>query len=163
MADVWDEITERENGQEYPVAIALLERLLGADPNATEAVVRLGFDYWLAMAEADRLGLDVPVQTYARRFLALLKQHEESRNEPADFCWAYGLPLSLHYYYFATDGTNAAELESHKAHGERLLERAAALDGLYAKLQAGEATQEEVAERFRGRGSFAGYYGVVWR
>lgn len=150
-----------EVAEDYPAAIAVLEHLLQEDPDNTEAVVRLGFDYWLAIAETDRLRLQVPVKQYAKRFMELLGQYEASLGGQADFCWAYGLPLMLHYYYFANDGTDASELDSLRSIGERLLDKAAGLDGFYATLRDGAATQEDLARRFRGRGSLARYYGVV--
>jgi len=157
----WADIAEREEAEDYPAAIAALEHLLEEDPENTEAVVRLGFNYWLAIAETDRLRLQVPVKQYAKRFAELLEQYEASLGAQADFCWAFGLPLMLHYYYFGDDGTDASELNNLRSIGERLLHRAAGLDRFYPTLRDGAATQEELARRFRGRGSLARYYGVV--
>lgn len=157
----WADIAEREVAEDYPAAIGALERMLEEDPENTEAVVRLGFDYWLAIAETDRLRLQVPAKQYAKRFAELLGHYEASLGGQADFCWAYGMPLVLHYHCFANDGTDVSELDSLRSIGERLLQRAASLDGFYATLRDGAATPEDLARRFRGRGSLAKYYDVV--
>ena len=122
----WEDISRHEMAEEYPVAIAELERFLGENPNDKEAVIRLGFDYWLGIVDADRLNVrGSQASSTARRFMALLRQKEKELGQVADFCWAYGLPLSLHYYYFAINGFDASEVEALRAKGERLLYNAA--------------------------------------
>ena len=158
MDTSWERISQSEATEDYPGAIEALEERLRKDPQEREAVVRLGFDYWLAISESDRLSLDVPMERYAARFLELLRTYESLLSGDADFCWVYGLPLSLQHYNFAQDGRDRDELDSLQAWGEKLLQSAASLDSFYAKLQSGQATQKELAARFGGRGCLARYY-----
>lgn len=161
MVPSWEQINEFEIAEDYPAAIDTLESRLKADPNDKEAVNRLGFNYWLAIAEGQRLSLNVAVSQYAERFLELLNNYESTLGGDPDFCWAYGLPLSMNYYDFARDGQDVKELEALQLLGEQLLKNAAALDPFYEKFQRGDITQEEIAKRFSGRGCFANYFNVV--
>lgn len=136
--------------EEYPAAIDALEERLAADPTEQETVIRLGFNLWYAVAEAERMAKRLPIERYAARFMALLRQYQGRFGQDADFCWAYGLGTSLFWFLFpgATE-----EL------GDGLLARAKEIDSFYASLlQAGN--QAGIAARFRGRGILAHYYAV---
>jgi hypothetical protein len=50
MDDTWKRINEREAVKDYLGAIELLETRLELHPAESENVLRLGFDYWLAIA-----------------------------------------------------------------------------------------------------------------
>ena len=161
MDATWEGISRKEIAEDYPGAIEALEWRLREDPKEREAVVRLGFNYWLAISGSERLRSKVPMVRYAARFLELLRTYESRLSVDADFCWVYGLPLSMQYYDFARNGRDLEELDSLRSWGEKLLESAASLDGFYKKLQSGQATQDELASRFGGRGCLARYYNVV--
>jgi hypothetical protein len=66
-----------------------------------------------------------------------------------DFCWAFGLGLSV--FWFEFPGAS-------KKLGGALLERAKELDPFYARLD-----QEEMRARFRERGIFASDYAIAER
>jgi hypothetical protein len=136
--------------EDYPAAIDALEERLAAAPNDREVAIRLGFNLWYAVAEAQRMGKCLPVARYAARFMELLREYEPGLGGDADFCWAYGLGISLFWHRFP-DATE--EL------GEAMLARAKELDPFYASLFH-EGAQRAIAERFRGRGIFAHYYAV---
>jgi hypothetical protein len=145
------QIHELEVEEDYPAAIDALEERLAAAPNDREVLIRLGFNLWYAVVEADRMAKRLPVGRYAARFMALFREHEPRLGDDADFCWAYGLGLSMFWYEFpgATE-----EL------GDAMLARAKELDPFYENLLC-EGSQEATAERFRGRGILASYYGAV--
>jgi hypothetical protein len=135
---------------DYPAVIDALEERLVADPNDREALIRLGFNLWYAVADAQRMAKHLPVGQYAARFMELFREHEQRLGDDADFCWAYGLGISL-FWHEIPDATE--EL------GEAMLAHAKELDPFYEGLFR-EGGQEAIAERFRGRGIFAHYYAV---
>ncbi len=146
------EIHQLEVAEEYPHAIDVLEERLQTHPHEAETIIRLGFNLWYVVVECQRMGLNLPVRQYAKRFMALLKQYESELQDNADFCWAYGLGLSLFWFDFP----EAAEPD-----GQRLLNRAASLDPVWKHVYMGNASQEELHQRFAGRGILASYYNIV--
>jgi hypothetical protein len=158
MAPSWDEIYELEVNLMYPAAIEALEERLKGDPDEKEAVIRLGFHYWFVISENDCLSLNVPVEQYAARFRELLWTYEDILGEDADFCFSYGLGLSLSFYDLVA---RMDDLEAYEALGKKLMKKAASLDAFYKRLNKGKVTQEQIARHFRGRGCFARYYGVA--
>ena len=111
--------------------------------------MRLGFNLWYAAHEDLRMCKGLPVERYAARFMELFRQYQSQMNGDPDFCWAFGLGISLFWFEFP----GATE-----ALGEALLSRAKELDPFYGRLD-----QEEMQRRFFGRGIFAKYYGVAER
>ena len=140
-------IHELEVREDYPAAIDMLEERLRADPSERETVVRLGFNLWYAANEEARMRQGLPVERYASRFMELLREYQSQLDSDADFCWAFGLGISL--FWFEFPGAD-------EALGEALLARAKELDPFYVRLD-----QEEMHERFRGRGIFASYYAIA--
>jgi len=141
-------IHDLEIRQQYPDAIDALEERLRIHPSEAETVIRLGFNLWYAVAEDLRLGLSLPVEEYAVRFMALLRHYESKFRDNADFCWAYGTGLSLFWFYFPL-GT--------EEEGDRLLARAASLSPMWGALHT-TASQEKLCQHCAGRGIFASYY-----
>ena len=151
MALSWSEIHELEVREDYPAAIDVLEERLRADPDDREAVIRLGFNLWIATTEAMRMQKSLPTELYAARFVELFRQYRSRLETNADFCWAFGLGISLDWFDFP--GTD-------QALGNALMERARELDPFWRRIYQADG-QAELAERFRGRGIFASYYGVA--
>lgn len=120
-------------------------------PSEREVVIRLGFNLWYAAHEDARMRKGLPVEQYALRFMDLLHEHRLQMEGDSDFCWAFGLGLTLFWFEFPGADENL---------GEALLTRAKDLDPFYARLYIGKTQEEEIA-RFRGRGIFASYYGIV--
>jgi hypothetical protein len=137
-----------EVGEKYPDAIDALGERLRVHPDEAETVIRLGFNLWYAVAEDCRMGTALPVEAYAARFMALLQRYESECRDNADFCWAYGLGLSLFWYYFPM-GT--------EEQGDRLLARAASLSPMWGARHT-TTSQEELCQYCAGRGIFASYY-----
>lgn len=137
-----------EVNEDYPSAIDALETRLAINAEDYEAVRRLGFNLWYAMVEQMRMGMDLPVEDYARRFMQLYREYETKLAEDADFCWAFGLGMSMFWFNF----TGATEEK-----GNRLLERARRLDPVWERLHENDAD----LSRLKGRGIFAAYYDVA--
>ncbi len=151
----WSQIHDLEIGEEYPAAIDALEARIAADPQDAEAVRRLGFNLWYAVAEESRIRNPIPAKEYATRFMALYRQYADQLSQDADFCWAFGLGLSLFPFYFC----NAKDEAGHRlveAEGNQLLDRARSLEPMWAELP--EAPD---LSRLKGRGIFASYYNVA--
>jgi hypothetical protein len=147
----WDKIHQLELREDYPAAIDALEERLRIDPSEREAVVRLGFNLWYGVVEANRMQKQLPTEKYAARFMDLFRQYRTRFEGDADFCWAFGLGISLFWFNFAGADEKL---------GEALLTRAKEIDPFYERmLHAGG--QSEMAERFRGRGIFAKYYAIA--
>jgi hypothetical protein len=142
----WKRIHDLEVREDYPAAIDALEERLNAFPSDKEVVIRLGFNLWYAVAEEARLRRTLPTESYVRRFVELFRTYQPQLEDDADFCWAFGLGISL-------DGHLFPGLDERV--GEILLGRARELDHFYVRMQ-----QEEMNSRFRGRGIFASYYGI---
>lgn len=160
-----------ESCEEYPLALDALDERLRADPCDPEAVIRLGFNLWYAVVENDRLGTHLPTDQYAIRFMELFTRYKDRLADNADFCWAFGLGMSLFWYEFP----HATE-----ALGNALLARAQQLDPFWKRLMRQEnvwfrwlwrlsprlyrlCTRRKCAEeaqRLRSRGILASYYGV---
>jgi hypothetical protein len=143
----WDQIHELEVGEDYPAAIDALEDRLQQHPLEREAVLRLGFNLWYAIHEEARMRKGLPTERYASRFMELFREHRSQMEGDADFCWAFGLGLSLFWFEFPGADDQL---------GEALLARAKDLDPSYARMD-----QEEMSTRFRGRGIFASYYAIA--
>jgi len=146
----WNEIHQLEMEESYPAAIEAIEARLRADPADVEAVIRLGFNLWYAAHGMDRMQKVLPKEAYATRFMELLGAYRQRLADNADFCWAFGLGISL--FWFEFPGADEAT-------GEALLAQARLLDPFYRHLFS--MGQEKIAERFRGRGIFAAYYAVA--
>lgn len=146
-----NQIHELEVNERYPDAIDALEDRLLAFPCEPETVIRLGFNLWYAVAEADRMALQLPVDEYGKRFMELLGRHRSALSDNADFCWAFGLGLELFWHYFP-DGS--------EDEGMALTARAGELDAFWQSLFDGTITQKKIAQRLAGRGIFASYYAV---
>jgi hypothetical protein len=151
----WPHIHDLEMTEEYPAAIDALEARLAADPQDVEAVRRLGFNLWYAVVENGLLRHPVPAEAYATRFMKLYRQYAEPFAEDADFCWAFGLGLSLFPYYF-TDPSDQESLRRLEDEGNRLVERAGVLNPMWAKIH----SEGSDLARFKGRGIFESYYGA---
>ena len=144
----WPHIHELEVREDYPAAIDALEARLAADPADYEAVRRLGFNLWYAVVEQMRMGKELPVGDYARRFMELYRRYATELAKDADFCWAFGLGMSLFWFNFP----GASEEE-----GNQLLDRARQLDAMWARLY----EQGTDLSRLQHRGIFAKYYNVA--
>ena len=130
----------------YPSAIEALEERLLQNPLEGETVTRLGFNLWYATHEQARLRLPLPTEKYKARFMDLLNEYRPQMDADADFCWAFGLGISLFWFEFPGADENM---------GHELIERAKDLDSFYLRMN-----QEEMRERFQGRGIFASYYAI---
>ena len=152
MIPTWEEIREMELRRDYCAAIAALEtRLASSAGYGEEAVIRLGFNLWLAVVYAmERDEYGEPYAGYARRFVELLRKYEEQLHDNADFCWAFGQGIEMFWPEFP--GTTREE-------GAALIKRAESLDSFWARFWTGGISREEREEKFRGRGVFEGYYG----
>lgn len=143
----WEQIHELEVREDYPAAIDALEDRLRQPPLEKEAVIRLGFNLWYATVEQARMRKVLPTERYAGRFMELFREHRSQLEGDPDFCWAFGLGLSLFWFEFPGADDNL---------GEALLTRAKELDPFYARM-----AQEEMRSRFRGRGIFESYYAIT--
>lgn len=146
----WLHIHELEVCEDYPAVMDALEARLAADPADYEAVRRLGFNLWYAVIEQRRMGKELPVEQYASRFMELYREYAQRLVNDADFCWAFGLGISMFWYKFP----GATEDE-----GKGLLERARALDPFWKRF--GQPGVEQDMSRLRNRGIFAAYYHVA--
>lgn len=146
-----DEIHGLELREDYPAAIDALEARLRTDPSEREVVIRLGFNLWYVVVEADRMQKQLPTEKYAARFMDLFNRYRTQLEGDADFCWVFGLGMSMFWYHFP--GAN-------KELGEALLTQAKEIDPFYERMFR-EHGQAEIAERFRGRGIFAKYYAIA--
>lgn len=159
-----EEIHELEVSETYPEAIDALEQRLAANPDEEETVVRLGFNLWLIAEEGCRIDPTLPSEEYAERFMQLFGDYRHKLKGSADFCFAFGLGISLFWWLFPA----ATERQ-----GKALLRSAARLDPLYKRMitpttwfakwryfSGRHPTQPELARRFSGRGVLAKYYGV---
>lgn len=133
--------------EDYPAVIDALEERLRAHPSDRETVVRLGFNLWYAVVEVIRMQKPLPIEHYAVRFMELFHKYRSHFETDADFCWAFGLGMSL----FPLEFPGADETL-----GEALLERAREQDPFWRRMQ-----HDEMIERFRGRGIFAKYYAAA--
>jgi hypothetical protein len=77
----------------------------------------------------------------------LFRHYRDPLAQDADFCWAFGLGMSLFWYDFP----GATEEE-----GNRLLEHARRLDPMWDQLERGGDLS-----RLKGRGIFAAYYNTT--
>jgi len=150
MALSLDDIHELEIRQEYPAAIDALEELVRSDPSDAEAVIRLGFNLWYVVAEAERLQASLPTQHYASRFMELFRQHRDALADNPDFCWAFGQGMNMFWWAFpgATEQL-----------GKSLIDTACRLDGFWSRFWT-DLTEAEGAGRLRGRGILQRYYNV---
>ncbi len=144
-----DQIHELEVSHTYPEAIDALEARLQAIPDEAETIIRLGFNLWYVVVEADAMNLQLPIEIYAIRFVELLRQYEPVLSDNADFCWAFGLGIELFWYNFPA----VTEDE-----GKALTARAGELDGFWASFRDSTITQERIAKRLTGRGILSKYY-----
>ena len=108
----------------YPDAVDALEARLASDPSDAESVLRQGFNLWYAVVEDMRMGLKLPIEQYATRFMALYGLYAEELSDNADFCCVFGLGISMFWHYFP-DAT--------EEQGNHLLKRARELDPFWAK------------------------------
>jgi ankyrin repeat protein len=137
---------------DYPAAIDALEEKLAGDPDDAEAVIRLGFNLWFAVVENDPMMADLPVEQYAERFMDVFHRYEGKLGSNGDFCWAFGLGMSMFSHHFpgATEEM-----------GKRLIGSARELDPFWARFGTqgiSSPSMDEQAARFNGRGIFEGYY-----
>ena len=146
----WPHIHDLEVHEDYPAAIDALEARLAAHPTEYEAVRRLGFNLCYAVVEQMRMGKALPVQDYATRFMELFRQYADQLADDADFCWAFGLGMSLFWHDFP----GATEEEGH-----RLLDRARSLDPFWAHVHEPDAQRD--LSRLQNRGIFSAYYHVA--
>ena len=144
----WAYIHQLEIREAYPEVIDVLEGRLMHDPADAEAVIRLGFNLWFAVVENLRMGKRLPVHQYAQRFMDLFRRHAARMSENADFCWAFGLGMSLFWFEFP-GGT--------EEEGIRLLRRARDLDPMWDRLY----EHGTDLSRLKGRGIFEAYYNVA--
>ena len=140
------EIHTLEMAEDYPAAIDALEDRLREDPTECETVVRLGFNLWYAVAEAMRFKVTLPTDLYAARFIELYEEYKDRFMDNADFCWAFGLGMSLFPYFFCGVTEDM---------GNDWLDRAKRLDSFWQDMPSGD-----FAQRFTGRGIFEKYYGT---
>jgi hypothetical protein len=105
--------------------------------------------------------LNLPIEQYANRFMELLDEYRSKLQDNADFCFSYGLGLSSNYYYFVKNASDKKELKKCEKLGKDLLKRASKIDNFYKKVIKGRVSQEELRERFTGRGCFENYYNVA--
>ncbi len=161
MVSSWDEIYDLELDYKYPAIIEALEGRLKDNPEDKEAIIRLGFHYWYIIIECDCLKVNIPYEQYTARFRELLEKHKEPLGNDADFCFSYGLGLSMFYYHFVPDAKNVKSLKAYESLGKKLLKKAASIDPFYKKHRKLKATQEEIAQHFSGRGCFLKYYNVI--
>ena len=147
MDQSWQHIHDLEMEEVYPDAIDALEARLASDPEDVEAVIRLGFNLWFAVEGDLRMRMNLPVEQYAARFMELLQLHAERLKDNADFCWAFGLGISL-FWYFIPGST--------EEQGKQLLQHARELDPLWANL----FEPGSDLSRLKGRGIFERYYNV---
>lgn len=158
------EIHELEVTESYPAAIDALEERLKTHPAEEETVVRLGFNCWLVAEEGERIDPTLSTEQYAERFMELFRTYKDTFSESADFCFAFGLGMSLFWYLYP----GATERQ-----GKALLKRASKLDSFYKTIitpistfarwryrTGRHASQEALARRFSGRGVLAKYYAV---
>jgi len=134
-----NEIHNLEMQEDYPTAIDALEERIKAYPNESETVIRLGFNLWYAVVENERLAKNLLVEKYATRFTELYKTTREAFIENTDYCWAYGLGLSMFWYHFP----NTTEEE-----GKALLNRAKEKDIFWARFMQQSNFYERLLQRF---------------
>jgi hypothetical protein len=146
----WPVIHDLEVREEYPGAIEALESRVAANPEDREAVIRLGFNLWYAVVEQMRMGKPLPTKQYAKRFMDLYGCYSTNLADSADFCWAFGLGMSLFPHDFP--GASAEE-------GDKLLGRARSLDSFWAQFS--EPGAEVDMAPLRNRGIFTAYYNVA--
>lgn len=139
------DIHKLEVAETYPNAIDQLEKRIAEGYTDSETVIRLGFNLWYAVAEESRLKLPIPSEAYRSRFVGLWQDYQSRLNDDPDFCWAFGLGVSL----FAHEFDSISEAE-----GDELLARAAQLDPFYR----GQFDSADLSVRFTGRGIFESYY-----
>jgi hypothetical protein len=131
----------------------------------------LGFNLWYVVVENDRMDKNLLTERYASRFMELFEQHKNRLADNADFCWAFGLGMSLFWYYFP-----AATEEL----GNALLKHAQQLDPFWKRFGRQDnalfcllgrvsprlygfckrRTSQEEARRLSSRGIFSSYYSV---
>jgi hypothetical protein len=140
-----------EIDHDYPEAIEFLESALRNDPGNPEIVTRLGFNLWIIATEGDRFGLGDLQAPCARRFMALYREFKSTMYHDADFCWVFGLAMSMFWYMLPG---------ASKELGNELLYQAGQLDPFWKRFSSNQISQKELAERFRNRGIFASYYAV---
>jgi hypothetical protein len=144
-----------EVDEDFRGAIKALEERLMEFPEDPETVIRLGFILWLTASNFGRI--DIP-ENFERecgsRFVSLYDKYESKLSENADFCWAFGLGMSL--FGECLPGASG-EL------GEFLLAKAKTLDPFWKNLL-GESErklgEDEIRKKLQGRGALASYYGV---
>lgn len=149
MPTSWEEIHTLEMREALTEAINALENRLQVDPTEIETVIRLGFDYWYILAEEFCMGIFIPYDQYASRFMQLLRQYEPALINNADFHMSFGLGLFLFPFYFP-GGT--------ESEGKRLIDRAKQLDDFWKSQQSGTVTEDARHKRFRGRGILQYYF-----
>jgi hypothetical protein len=143
----WETISTLELAEKFPEAIEAIEKRLAADPSEAEAVIRLGFNLWYAVAEGGRLSPSGGYEQFAPRFVTLYRTYSNRFADNADFCWFFGLGMSLFWFYFP---------DTTEDDGKRLLEHARSLDPMWRHLWDPGVD----LSRLRGRGILAAYYTV---
>lgn len=143
----WDRIGSLEKTGEHNRAIKSLEEVLLQHPGDEEAVIRLGFHYWYVTVEHDLLQVDRSAEDYGRSFMQLFRQYEAALSHHADFCWAFGLGMSM--FWFEFPGAT-------KEVGDRLLAKAKELDEFWRKFP-NVSLKEEIA-KYGDRGIWTYYY-----
>ena len=140
-------IHELEMAKRNVEAIEALEAFLLEHPGDAEAVIRLGFNCWYVTVENEPLGLGIDEGKYASRFMQLFRRYRDALKDNADFCWAYGLGISMFWHHFP-----GAE----ESLGEDLLAEARRLDDFWRRFP--HVTNEEKVRRLSGRGILEEYY-----
>ena len=134
----WQKISELESVGDHKQAVEAIQTRLIENPDEAEAVIRLGLNLWYAL---DSLPPQ-EARDWAEWFMVLFARHHRPLGGNADFCWAFGKGMCRHW----PELPGASE-----ALGRSLVQRAAALDPFWARIESG-TLQEGDAQRLEGRG-----------
>lgn len=90
------QIHQLELKEDYPAILCALEDRLIEFPDEAETVIRLGFNLWLIASNFGRLEIPEGLeQECGSRFINLYNEYKFKFSQNADFCWAFGLGMSL--------------------------------------------------------------------
>ena len=104
--------------------------------------------------------MNISITKYAERFVELLHIYRPKFGDNPDFCFSFGLGLSMFYYYFVPQ-CDQKHLDEYEALGKELLNKAQQLNPLYKKLSDGKITPLELQQLFSNRMCLAKYYGIA--
>ena len=149
------QIHQLELKEDYPAILCALEDRLIEFPDEAETVIRLGFYLWLIASNFGRLEIPEGLeQECGSRFINLYNEYKFKFSQNADFCWAFGLGMSI--FWHCLPGAS-------EEIGNSLLAMAKANDSFWRRLlgESGEkVSEEEMKAKLQGRGVLATYYGV---